>query len=347
MEARIMKAWEAINGMAVVQQCEISPFYRDLKLKELRLTHEYQEKVQEEKEEQRRIREQMREEEVALRELEKARQDADREEKRYQEALTKARAEAQTAVGAAQAKLQYKIEELQRLLEEARTNKERAIARAQMTRSGHVYVISNVGSFGENIFKIGMTRRLDPMDRVRELGDASVPFLFDVHAILFSEDAPALENALHKAFRDRRVNAVNERKEFFHVSIDEIAAVVRKSHGSIEITKLAEAEEYRKTVALRNQTAVPPAAHAPSSPGISPGTAGSDAIRQSPVPGSSSIQSTDATGAAGKTTFKRCPKCQRQASLQTPRCEGCGHTFSTRFDVNGNPIKEAERPGVR
>lgn len=250
MEARIRKAFEVINGMVGVQQCQIVPAYLNLKLEELYLAHEYQEKLHEEKEEQRRIREQMREEEIALRELERARLDAEKEEKRYGDALRKAREEVELAVGEKQQKLLTKIEELQKRLEEAHANKERAIARAQMTRSGHVYIISNIGSFGEQVYKIGMTRRLDPMDRVRELGDASVPFHFDVHAIIYSEDAPGLENKLHRLFNDRRVNRVNERKEFFRVTIEEIAEAVHRNHGEIEITLAAEAVEYRKTLAM-------------------------------------------------------------------------------------------------
>jgi hypothetical protein len=256
METRIRKAYDAISNLVAVQQCRITTQYLTLKLQELFLVHEYQEKVQEEKEEQRRIREQMREEEIAQRELEKARLDAEREEKRYEESLRKAREEVALAVGAKQQKLLGQIETLQRMLEEAHANKERAIARAQMTRSGHVYVISNVGSFGEHVYKIGMTRRLDPMDRIRELGDASVPFQFDVHAIIFSEDAPGLENRLHKLFDHRRINRVNARKEFFRVTIEEIADVVRQHHGEIEMTLAAEAVEYRKTLALIQETEV-------------------------------------------------------------------------------------------
>lgn len=253
METRIQKAFDSLNALAQIQQCTIEREYLNLKFQELYLAHEYQEKQKEEREEQRRIREQMREEEQALREMEKARQDAERDEKRFAEALQKARREVEHAAGREQDRLQAQIEDLQRRLDEARQNKERAIARAQMTRSGHVYVISNIGSFGENVYKIGMTRRLDPMERVRELGDASVPFLFDVHAILYSDDAPALEAELHRAFERRRVNRVNERKEFFRASIDEIAQVVRRHRGEIEITRLAEAEEYRKTLALAQQ----------------------------------------------------------------------------------------------
>lgn len=250
MEARIKKAFEVINSLAEVQQCRIVGAYLDLKLQELYLSHEYEDKLQAEKEEQRRIREQMRDEEIAQRELERAQAEAEREETRYEQALAKAREEVESAAGAKQERLNQKIEELQQRLAEAHANKERAIARAQMTRSGHVYVISNLGSFGEHVYKIGMTRRLDPMDRIRELGDASVPFHFDVHAIIYSEDAPTLECELHKAFDGHRVNRVNERKEFFKVPIEQIAHAVREQHGEIEITLTAEAAEYRKTQAI-------------------------------------------------------------------------------------------------
>lgn len=266
MQARILKAWEAINNLVVVQRAEITREYLDLKLEELYLAHEYQEKVQEEKEEQRRIREQMREEEIALRELERAKLEAEKEELRYEAALRKASADAERAVGEKQQKLLSQIDELQRRLAEAHANKERAVARAQMTRSGHVYIISNVGSLGEHVYKIGMTRRLDPMDRVKELGDASVPFSFDVHAIIYSDDAPTLENKLHRLFHQRRVNLINERKEFFRATIEEIAKAVRENHGEIEITMAAEAVEYRKTLAmLQTAQQAPPVAASPRS----------------------------------------------------------------------------------
>lgn len=119
-------------------------------------------------------------------------------------------------------------------------------------RAGYVYIISNIGSFGENIYKIGMTRRLDTMDRVDELGDASVPFRFDVHAMIFSDDAPALEAALHRAFDDRKVNMVNTRREFFHVTLEEIEEVVRKNYDkTVEFTKLPNAEQYRESQMIR------------------------------------------------------------------------------------------------
>lgn len=276
MEARIQKAWDVINGLAEVQQCRITPDYLQLKLDELHLEFEYEEKVQAEKEEQRRIREQMREEEIARREIEKARADAEEEERRAERALEKARREVADAVGARQSKLQAQIAELERRLTEAHERKERVISRAQLTRSGHVYVISNLGSFGEHVYKIGMTRRLDPLDRIKELGDASVPFDFDVHAIIYADDAPALEYELHRSFTRHRVNRVNERKEFFRVSIEAIADAVRQHRGDIEITLAAAAPDYRKTLAVLEEErasgrlAPPPLVAAPLLPPTPP-----------------------------------------------------------------------------
>lgn len=252
MEARITKAAEAISALTEIQQCFIAAEYVNLKRDELYLAHEYQEKLQGEREEQRRIREQMREEEAAQRELERARLEAEREAKRDEDALRKARAEFDKAKGTEQQKLLERIAELERRVAEDQ-ERQRAISQAQLTRTGHVYVISNIGSFGEDVFKIGMTRRLVPQDRIDELGDASVPFDFDVHAIIRTQDAPALETALHRAFSRRRINRVNERKEFFRVTLDEIAETVRKHHGEFELTRLAEAAEYRKTLAMTEE----------------------------------------------------------------------------------------------
>ncbi|WP_240358602.1 DUF4041 domain-containing protein [Myxococcus vastator] len=222
MEARIQKAADAISALTEIQQCFIATKYVDLKLDELRLAHEYQEKLQQEKDEQRRIREQMREEEAAQRELERARLEAEREARRDEEALRKARAEFEKSTGAQQQKLLARIAELELRVAEDQ-ERTRILSQAQLTRAGHVYVISNIGSFGEGIFKMGMTRRLVPQDRIDELGDASVPFEFDVHAIIRTQDAPKLESELHRMFANRRVNRINERKEFFRVSLDEIA----------------------------------------------------------------------------------------------------------------------------
>jgi hypothetical protein len=118
-------------------------------------------------------------------------------------------------------------------------------------------VISNVGSFGDTVFKIGMTRRLEPLERVNELGDASVPFRFDVHAIIYSDDAPALENQLHKHFEGRRINLVSNRREFFQVSVEEIEKRVKALGADIEFTKIAEAREYRESLAIRKERKEP------------------------------------------------------------------------------------------
>ncbi len=129
------------------------------------------------------------------------------------------------------------------------------MSRAQLTKPGHVYVISSVGSFGLGIYKIGMTRRLDPIDRVKELGDASVPFPFDVHAMIYSNNAPQFENALHREFNERRVNLVNTRNEYFHVDLGEVVTVVDDNKdddvAEVTFTYAAEAEEYRRTLALK------------------------------------------------------------------------------------------------
>ena len=121
-------------------------------------------------------------------------------------------------------------------------------------KAGYVYIISNIGAFGENVYKIGMTRRLDPQDRIDELGDASVPFNFDVHAMIFSDNAPALEAALHKAFEDRKVNMVNTRREFFNVTLDEIKEVVRKNFDkTIEFVDVPDAEQFRVSQKMRSE----------------------------------------------------------------------------------------------
>lgn len=259
MQSRIEKAYTDINKLGEVQRVFITQKYLELKLAELHLVHEHREKVEEEKQEQKRIREQMREEQKAQAEIEKAKAEAEKEEAAKAAALEKARAElaANEATSKQHEKLEALVSRLENELKSALDQKAKAIARAQLTRSGHVYVLSNVGSFGDNIYKIGLTRRLDPFDRVEELGDASVPFPFDVHAIIFAEDAPALETKLHKTFADRRVNLVNMRKEYFKVTLDEIQEEVKKHHGFVSFTLMAEAEEFRKSIAARQAGVVP------------------------------------------------------------------------------------------
>lgn len=249
LEERINKAYEAINKLNESNAIVISPTYLDLKLREFRLAHEYQVRRQKEKEEQIAIRQQMREEEKLQEESEAA----FKEEERYQKMLEKAKADAEKATGAKLAEFQEKISTLTADLAAAHEKSERAKSMAQQTKAGHIYVISNIGSFGEDVYKIGMTRRLEPDERVKELGDASVPFTFDVHAMIYSTDAPALESTLHKAFDSHRVNLVNNRKEFFHASLEHIEKVVKEINSNVEFYLTAEARDYRESVAIRAQ----------------------------------------------------------------------------------------------
>jgi len=249
---RIEKAADSLEKSALSLMCGVSPKYVELKYEECSLFYQFVLKRTEEQEEQRQIREQIREEQKAIREYERARVAAEKEERMYAALLEKARAELEQAQDSERAEFETKISVLEQQLREAREKEERARSLAEQTRRGHVYVISNIGSFGDEIYKIGLTRRLDPMDRVKELGDASVPFPFDVHAVIYSEDAPKLEATLHRKFNDRRVNAVNRRKEFFRVNLDEVKNVVdeaRDRDTEFRITALA--EQYYETLRLQ------------------------------------------------------------------------------------------------
>jgi hypothetical protein len=253
-EERITKAFTAINKLGKSNNTFITDKYLKLKLDELHLVYELAHKKYQEKEEAREIRAGQREEERAQREFEKARKDAEIEEKRFQKALELAKKDLGLVSGEKLDELNSQIAQLEQNLKDAHEAKERAISRAQETKSGHVYIISNLGSFGEDVYKIGMTRRLEPMDRVKELGDASVPFTFDLHAMIFSENAPELENLLHKEFDDRRINKVNNRKEYFKVSLDEIEQVIiDKYEKEVDFIKVIEAQQFRETKSIIKQ----------------------------------------------------------------------------------------------
>lgn len=249
MEERISKAKDAINKLNKSNNIEISEGYFTLKLNELRLTYEYADKLRQEKEEQAEERRRLREEQQLIRD----RENAEKEELKYALLVEKAKAEAEKTTGEDLAKLQNELTYLELQLAEAQAKAERALSMAQQTKSGYVYVISNIGSFGHDVYKIGMTRRLEPMDRVRELGDASVPFTFDVHALVYSEDAPALEAELHRHFDKYRLNMVNNRKEFFRVPLKEIEERLKAAMPDIEILEIAEAQDYHKTLLIQNK----------------------------------------------------------------------------------------------
>lgn len=199
-----------------------------------------------EREEQARIKAQIREEQAREKAIERELKQLEREREAIKAALEKAIAEATDQHN-------EEIERLKARLAEAEERSQRAISQAQLTKSGNVYVISNLGSFGENVFKIGMTRRLDPMDRVRELGDASVPFPFDVHMMIASNDAPSLENALHRALHKLRINKTNPRKEFFKVDIEKVVQIVKENHGEVRYIADAEALQFRQSLEMTDE----------------------------------------------------------------------------------------------
>ncbi|EHA5005160.1 DUF4041 domain-containing protein [Salmonella enterica subsp. diarizonae] len=254
LSQEIKDAFQLVNyNGSAFRSAQITDIYLQSRLNELKWGVAVNEIMLEEKEEQRRIKEQLREEEKARREYEKAIKEAEKEEKAIQQAINKATKELMLAGEEQRLVLEQKLAELQAKYEEAEAKNQRAISMAQQTRSGHVYVISNIGSFGEDVYKIGMTRRLEPLERVRELGDASVPFSFDVHAMIYSEDAPSLENHLHKVFNDKQLNKVNSRKEFFNVGIKDIKSTIESMNINAHWTMFAEAKEYRESLAIENE----------------------------------------------------------------------------------------------
>jgi len=247
MENRILRSQSAIDKANESLRMTISAKYVTLKLKELRLVHEHREKQRQEKEALKEEQRAQREEE----ELQRRALEAEREGARYQRMLDKAMAEA--ARGDKSAELRKRIAQLEQNIADAAAEKERAKAMAELTKCGYVYIISNVGSFGEDVVKIGLTRRLEPEDRVRELSGASVPFSFDIHAMIYSEQAPELERALHREFDARRVNMANPRKEFFRCDLDRIEAAVHKVAPDAHFTRDVAGDEWRQTVDMRSK----------------------------------------------------------------------------------------------
>ena len=242
------------NGQAF-RNARITEEYFAARSEELRLACVMNGIRQKDIEEQRRIKEQMREEEKARREIERAMRDAAKQEELLQKAMEKARAQLEVASIEQRAAYEAQIAELEQKWHEAEERNKRAMSMAQQTKSGHVYIISNEGSFGKDVYKIGMTRRLEPLDRIKELGSASVPFAFDVHAMIWSEDAPALETRLHKKFILAQVNKVNYRKEYFRIPLSEIRAELEKENIEVKWTMTAEASEYHETLAIEKSIA--------------------------------------------------------------------------------------------
>lgn len=230
----------------------ISDAYIQSKKEQIQLAFEIETYKKEQKEIRRQQLEAAREEIKAQKELEQERKKAEKDEMEAQAAIERNRFEmAQAKTQAEMDKYREQIARLEDALKQAQERRERALSMAQQTKCGYVYIISNIGSFGDGVYKIGMTRRVEPMERVAELGDASVPFPFDVHAMIYTEDAPGLEASLHRTFDDRKVNAVNGRKEFFRVPLSEIKQQVEQYGIACDWVDKPSASQYRDSIHLR------------------------------------------------------------------------------------------------
>jgi hypothetical protein len=234
-QRRLESAVAAIEKLGAMMEMRVNPDYHALRVAELELTADFQMKVQEERERAREERELLREQRRAEQELAAERERLEKEQAHYANALASLREQGNHEAA----------EELAGRLSEIEAAIEANDYRIANIRAGYVYVISNIGAFGPNIVKIGMTRRLEPLDRVRELGDASVPFRYDVHALFFSDDAVTLEAELHAALAQRRVNFVNPRREFFFATPVEVRQLLlAKVGGLLEFSESPEALEY-------------------------------------------------------------------------------------------------------
>lgn len=251
-EKRIITSYESLNKLGVIMQVHISNEYKNLKIEELYLAYEYALKKQDEKEKIHELKERMKEEAKLQKEIETERKKSEKEKGNYLNALTNFKIQVENCSSESDKKLlTEKIDAIYKNLDNIQNKITNLDYRVANQRAGYVYIISNIGAFGENIFKIGMTRRLDPQDRINELGDNSVPFKFDVHAIIFSEDAPSLEHELNKAFKDKKVNKVNSKREFFNITLSEIKEVVRKNHDTaVEFIDIPEAAQYRESLLM-------------------------------------------------------------------------------------------------
>jgi hypothetical protein len=241
---RLSKVTTTIARLGKTMDIRISDAYHRLRIQELELTADYQAKVAEEKEREREEKARLREERRVQQEIERERVRLDKERQHYANALAALRAKGDED-GAA--RLQERLAEIEHAIEDVDY-------RAANVRAGYVYVISNLGAFGERVVKVGMTRRLEPLDRVRELSDASVPFNFDIHALFFSDDAVGIEAKMHARLADRRVNLVNQRREFFYATPHEAKQYLLELTGDLlQYEELPEALEYRQSVTQRQE----------------------------------------------------------------------------------------------
>lgn len=251
IQARISKSFEQLNKLNEPNGIRLTSAYLDSKIDELHLAFEYEEKKQSEKEELREQRQREREEKALKKEIADQQKNIDKEIKHYSNVISDLEAELKDKNEAEKAELLKQIDELQNKVNDYEGKKSELDYRLQNSTAGYVYIISNIGSFGENVVKIGVTRRLEPMDRIDELGSASVPFKFDVHALIFSYDAYKLETELHEKFADKRINKVNNRKEYFNLTITEVEQALKAYKDlTIDFHEEPEAGEYRESLKI-------------------------------------------------------------------------------------------------
>lgn len=253
--SKMSKAFESLNKIFEVDGVKLSQKLLEIKLEELNLAYTYELKHQQEIETQKAIKAQMVEEEKARRELERAKKQVEKDHTQVSKEINKLMSYMQKSSADVEKQLYAdKIKELEEKLKELEEQKTSITEREASATAGFVYVISNIGSFGEDVYKIGMTRRFEPMDRIKELSSASVPFEFDVHAMIFAENAPELESILHEHFRKNSVNKINYRKEFFKVPLSEIEEVVKNNfNDTAQFTLVPVAKEYRETLKIEEE----------------------------------------------------------------------------------------------
>lgn len=252
IEKRIRKSFSDLNILYKRHLISIKDDYLNLKIKELYLCYEYELKKQEEKEEERKRQELLKEQQKLEQEIKTEQLKVEKEHTHYKQALQKVQLElANESNNINCTDLINRIKELEAKLSEIENTKISLEQRLYSNKAGYVYVISNIGAFGNNIYKIGVTRRLEPLERINELNNASVPFKFDVHCLVFSENAFELERKIHEHFNKSRVNKVNTRKEFFKIEdIKEIEYILNQYGLMIEFNTIPEAKEYRESMKI-------------------------------------------------------------------------------------------------
>ncbi|TWW13638.1 hypothetical protein LABALGNA3A7_05610 [Dellaglioa algida] len=251
IEKRIQTSFDQHNKMYEITSTRILPDYFDLKMEELYLAYEYSQKKQQEKEDLREQREKEREEKALKKEIENKQKVLNKEINHYKNVIIELQEKLLTADDSEKDSLNFQLSELQQQIDAHEKDKEALDYRLQNATAGYVYIISNIGSFGRDIVKIGVTRRLEPLDRIAELSSASVPYKFDVHALIFSYDAYQLESDLHHKFSDQRINKVNSRKEFFNIPIEDIeTALTNYKDLTVDFEEVPVAEEYRESLAI-------------------------------------------------------------------------------------------------